>query len=150
MYEVIVDNLYEIIKALHLIAVIAWMAGLFYLPRLYIYHVEAEAGSDKSETFKIMERRLLRAIMNPAMIATWIFGTYLLVDGEHMVDSGGWIHLKLVCVVLMTVFHMACARWRKNFEADANQKSAKFYRVMNEVPTVLMIVIVVMVIVKPF
>ena len=142
--------MYDIIKALHLIAVIAWMAGLFYLPRLYIYHVEAEAGSDKSETFKIMERRLLRAIMNPAMIATWIFGTYLLVEGDWMVDSGGWIHLKLVCVVLMTVFHMACARWRKNFEADANQKSAKFYRVMNEVPTVLMIVIVVMVIVKPF
>ena len=142
--------MYDIIKALHLIAVIAWMAGLFYLPRLYIYHVEAEAGSDKSETFKIMERRLLWAIMNPAMIATWIFGTYLLVEGDWMVDSGGWIHLKLVCVVLMTVFHMACARWRKNFETDANQKSAKFYRVMNEVPTVLMIVIVVMVIVKPF
>ena len=141
---------YNIVRALHLIAVISWMAGLFYLPRLYIYHVEADPGSDKSETFKIMERRLLRAIMNPAMIATWIFGIYLLMEGEWLIGGGGWIHLKLLCVVLLTVFHMACARWRKQFEADENRHTAKFFRFMNEVPTVLMIIIVVMAVVKPF
>ena len=140
--------MYDIIKALHVIAVIAWMAGLFYLPRLFVYHVTAETGSDKSETFKIMERRLLRAIMNPAMIVTWALGLYLLMDGGWIVD--GWAHVKLTAVVLMTAFHMACARWRRVFEEDKNEKSERFFRMMNEIPTVLLIVIVFMVVVKPF
>lgn len=140
--------MYEIIKALHVISVIAWMAGLFYLPRLFIYHVSAEKGSDKSETFKVMERRLLRAIMNPAMMATWAFGLFLLIDGNWIVD--GWAHVKLTAVVCMTVFHMACARWRKAFENDQNAKSEKFFRIANEVPTLLLFIIVFMVIVKPF
>ena len=136
-------------KALHVIAVIAWMAGLLYLPRLYVYHAQAEAGGEPSETFKVMERRLLRAIMNPAMIAAWIFGLLAAVATEAW-TQGGWFHAKLLLVVIMSGMHMAMAKWRKDFLNDANTRSHKFYRWMNEVPTVLMIVVVILVIVKPF
>ena len=139
---------YQWIKALHLISVIAWMAGLLYLPRLYVYHCDAEPGSDKSETFKVMERRLLRAIMNPAMIATWAFGLILLYLGELWTEP--WMHAKLVLVFAMTWMHHSLALWRKDFEADRNQRSTRFYRIANEVPTVLMILIVILVIVQPF
>ena len=139
---------YSIIKSLHVISVIAWMAGLLYLPRLYVYHCEVEPGSEASEKFKIMERRLLRAIMNPAMIASWIFGGYLIHEIGAM--SEGWFHVKLLCVVLMSAIHMVLARCRRQFEADANTKSDKFYRIINEVPAVLMVIIVFMVIAKPF
>ncbi|WP_259781823.1 protoporphyrinogen oxidase HemJ [Aestuariispira ectoiniformans] len=141
--------MYEWMKALHVISVIAWMAGLFYLPRLFVYHCQAKAGSEQSELFKVMERRLLRAIMNPAMIATWAFGLYLAVVGGWF-TNGGWLHAKLALVVLMTVMHMAMARWRKAFEEDRNVHSEKFYRFANEGPTLLMIGIVILVIVKPF
>ncbi|RKQ68630.1 protoporphyrinogen oxidase HemJ [Oceanibaculum indicum] len=143
-------DLYSWIKALHVISVIAWMAGMFYLPRLYIYHVAAPIGSPQSETFKVMERRLLRAIINPAMFATFIFGIWMLVLLGPSVWSEGWWHVKLTMVILMGAYHMFLSRWRRDFEADRNQRSAKFYRFANEVPTVLMIVIVIMVIVKPF
>ncbi|EKE78498.1 protoporphyrinogen oxidase HemJ [Oceanibaculum indicum] len=143
-------DLYSWIKALHVISVIAWMAGMFYLPRLYIYHVAAPVGSPQSETFKVMERRLLRAIINPAMFATFIFGIWMLVLLGPSVWSEGWWHVKLTMVILMGAYHMFLSRWRRDFEADRNQRSAKFYRFANEVPTVLMIVIVIMVIVKPF
>lgn len=139
---------YSIIKSLHVISIIAWMAGILYLPRLYVYHCEVKPGSEASEKFKVMERRLLRAIMNPAMIASWLFGGYLISAAGVMAE--GWFHVKLLCVVLMTVAHMMLARYRRAFEADANTKSQKFYRIFNEVPTVLMIVIVFMVIARPF
>ena len=140
--------MYEWVKALHAISIIAWMAGLLYLPRLYVYHCQAEVGSDKSETFKIMERRLLRAIMNPAMIASWGFGLWLMVMIEGWTQP--WFHAKLLAVILITGSHMAMAKWRKGFEADANPHSEKFYRFANEVPTLLMIAVVILVIVKPF
>jgi putative membrane protein len=124
------------------------MAGLLYLPRLFIYHVEAKRGSELSETFKTMERRLLRAIMTPAMIASWVFGLWLAYITEAF--SEGWFHGKLLLVILMSVAHMAMARWRKDFEQDNNVRSAKYFRIANEVPTLLMIAIVVLVVVKPF
>ena len=136
------------VKALHVISVIAWMAGLLYLPRLFVYHAQAAKGSETSETLKVMERRLLRAIMNPALIASWVFGLLLMMHLEAWHD--GWFHAKLLAVVIMTGMHMAMARWRKDFERDANARSHKFYRAMNEVPTAAMIVIVILVIVKPF
>jgi len=134
------------IKALHVISVITWMAGLFYLPRLYVYHAMTEAGTDKSETFKVMERRLLRGIMNPSLVV-------VVVTGLVMVPvwlSGGWIHAKLLLVVLMAGAHMAYAKWRRDFAEDRNTRSHTFYRIANEVPTVLLLGIVILVIVKPF
>jgi len=142
------EDSYLWFKALHVISVLAWMAGLFYLPRLYVYHTNAEVGSELSETFKVMERRLLRAIMNPAMIASLIFGGLLLAEIDAWKE--GWLHVKLLCIVGMIAFHMMLAKYRKDFLADQNKKSEKFYRMINEVPTLLMIVIVIMVIVKPF
>lgn len=124
------------------------MAGLLYLPRLFVYHCGAEPGSDRSETLKIMERRLLWAIMNPAMIVAWVSGVVLAVDG--MSWSDGWVPVKAALVVLLTVAHMFMAKWRRDFAADRNTHSERFYRIANEVPTILMIGIVVMVVVKPF
>ena len=140
--------MYEWVKALHIISVIAWMAGLLYLPRLYVYHCEAEAGSEFSEKLKIMERRLLKAIMNPAMISSWIFGLWLAYLIEPFSDP--WFHAKALLVVLLTASHMMMGKWRKDFEQDANTRSHKFYRVANEVPTLFMIGIVIFVVVKPF
>ena len=142
--------LYPWTKALHLISVIAWLAGMFYLPRLYAYHAEAEPGSRQSETFKTMERRLLRAIVNPAMIATFVFGIALLATPGVVDWSQGWIWVKLACVLALSALHGAFSRWRKDFEADRNARSARFYKIANEIPTLLMVVIVIMVIVKPF
>ena len=136
------------VKAVHVIAVIAWMAGMLYLPRLFVYHAESLPGSDKSETFKIMERRLLRAIMNPAMIVSWVLGLWLAWRGGWF--EAPWFHAKLTLVVLLSAMHGAMARWRKAFERDENIHSARFYRIANEVPTVLMIGIVILVIVRPF
>ena len=140
---------YGTVKALHVISVIAWMAGLLYLPRLFVYHTGVETGSATSETFKIMERRLLRAIMNPAMIATWLFGLGLIAMTPGWMEQG-WLHAKLLLVVLMTGTHMAMARWRRAFAEDRNSHSHKYFRVMNEVPTLMMVVIVFLVILKPF
>ena len=141
-------DLYAWIKALHIIAVIAWMAGMLYLPRLYVYHAKAAKGSELSETLKVMERRLLRAIINPAMIAAWIFGLTMAYLGDHWME--GWFHAKLLLLLGMQLIHAALARWRRAFANDANIHSEKFYRVMNEIPTLLMIGIVILVIVKPF
>ncbi len=138
------------VKALHVISVIAWMAGMFYLPRLFVYHVDSPKGSPQSETFKVMERRLMRAIINPAMTATWAFGL-LLVFGSPAVDwSRGWTWVKAAAVIAMSGVHGMLSRYRKDFEADRNTRSARFFRVLNEVPTLLVIIIVIMVIVKPF
>lgn len=140
---------YLVLKALHVIALIAWMAGMLYLPRLFVYHVAAEKGSTQSETFKVMERRLLRAIINPAMIATFLFGG-VMIAANPTIMQGGWIHVKLSLVLLMLVCHVLFARWRKQFMRDENTHSARFYKIWNEVPTLLMIVIVLLAVVKPF
>ncbi len=140
--------LYLWLKALHIIAVIAWMAALLYLPRLMVYHCEAEPGSKQSETFKVMERRLLRFIANPAMIASWLFGIALLFEGASY--RAGWMQAKFVLVLALSALHGLNAKWTKDFAADRNRRPARFYRIMNEVPTLLMIGIVILVIVKPF
>jgi protoporphyrinogen IX oxidase len=142
-------QVYEWIKALHVIAVISWMAGMLYLPRLFVYHCEAEAGSKQSETFKVMERRLLKAIINPAMIVTWLAGLYLAWAGRWFFMSW-WIYGKLFLVLLLSGVHGFFVRWVRDFAADRNQRSQKFYRVINEIPTVLMIGIVILVVIKPF
>ncbi|ODT72709.1 MAG: TIGR00701 family protein [Pelagibacterium sp. SCN 63-23] len=139
----------EWFKALHVISVIAWMAGLFYLPRLFVYHADSAIGSVQSETFKVMERRLLRAITTPAMIATWIFGLAMVFHG--LVDWGSiWPWVKAILVLAMSGYHGLLARHTKIFARDANDRQAKYFRMINEVPTVLMIGIVIMVVVKPF
>ncbi len=137
-------------KALHLISVIAWLAGMLYLPRLFVYHCEAAPGSELSETLKVMERRLLRAIINPAMIASWVFGLVMLTAGGEALWSRPWMIVKLFCVVALSVAHSRMVKWCKEFEVDRNTRSQKFYRIANEVPTALMIVIVIMVVVQPF
>lgn len=141
---------YTWIKALHVIADIAWMAGLLYLPRLFVYHCAAPAGSPQSETFKVMERRLLRGIMNPAMIVAWACGLGMIALNPALLRDGGWLHVKLTLVVLLTVCHMLMSRWRRAFAEDRNTRSARFFRLINEVPTLIMILVVVMVIVRPF
>lgn len=141
---------YPWIKALHIISVMAWMAGMLYLPRLFVYHADAEPGSVQSETFKTMERRLLRAIINPAMIASILFGG-LLAATPGLVDwSQAWIWVKLAAVLGLVVVHHFFARWRKEFAEDRNRRPAGFYRKVNEVPTLALIVAVIMVVVKPF
>lgn len=142
------SGLYLWVKAVHVIAVIAWMAGMLYLPRLFVYHCEAEPGSAQSETFKVMERRLLRAIINPAMTVTWVAGLWLMWEGDFL--TSGWMHAKLLLVVAMSGMHGFLSRWVRAFAADRNLHSQKFYRIINEVPTILMIFIVILVIVKPF
>jgi putative membrane protein len=137
------------IKAFHIIAVIAWMAGLLYLPRLFVYHAASEAGSPQAETFKVMERRLLRFITTPAMVAAWIFGLILafsVVDWAH----AGWFHAKLLLVLILSGFTGVLAKWTREFAADRNTHSQRFYRIANEVPTLLMIAIVILAVVKPF
>ncbi len=145
--------MYDWIKAFHLIAVISWMAGMLYLPRLFVYHCGAEPGSVQSETFKVMERRLLRAIINPAMIATWLLGVWLGwlgPDSRWGWFASGWLQAKIVLVLALSAMHGLFARWVKDFAADRNRHSQRFYRIINEVPTIIMIGIVILAVVKPF
>lgn len=137
-------------KAFHIIAVIAWMAATFYLPRLFVYHCQVQTGSPESERFKTMERLLLRAIMTPAMLASVFFGGLLLLTPGVVNWASGWIYVKLLAVAGLLAFHGSCARWRRDFAQDSNRKPERFYRIANEVPTLLMMVIVIMVVVKPF
>jgi putative membrane protein len=145
------DDIFVWIKAFHIVAVVAWMAGTLYLPRLFIYHCAAETGSPQAETFIVMERRLLRAIINPAMIVSLVLGAILLSE-PGMIDWAGdiWIYLKLAFVAVLVILHGFLARWRKAFEAGENRHDARFFRWINEVPTVAMIAIVIFVVVKPF
>ena len=143
-------ELYPWTKALHLISVIAWMAALLYLPRLFVYHCEVPPGSVESERFKVMERRLLKAIANPAGIAVWTFGLLLVFTPGAVDWSSGWWHLKMLGILVVTGVHHVLMARRKDFLHDRNRRPQKYYRVLNEVPTVAMIVIVIMVIVKPF
>jgi putative membrane protein len=136
------------VKAAHLVAVIAWMAALLYLPRLMVYHADSAVGSATSETFKVMERRLFRAIATPAMLAAWGFGLWLAIATRAWEE--GWFHAKLACVLCLTAFHAMCGVWVKRFADDRNRRGVRFYRLVNELPTVLMIAIVVLVIVRPF
>jgi putative membrane protein len=140
--------MYEWLKAFHIIAVIAWMAGMLYLPRLFVYHCEAEVGSRQSETFKVMERRLLRGIINPAMAATWVLGLWLAWSGGWF--AAPWLHAKLVLALVMTGVQGVLARCRRDFALDRNRRSQRFYRIINEVPTVLLILMVLLVVLKPF
>lgn len=149
--DFIIEN-YDWIKAFHIIAVISWMAGMLYLPRLFVYHATAPKGGELSETLKVMERKLLRLIINPAMIASWIFGalmfwTFIELD---TLKEAKWLHHKMTLLVLMQICHAMLSRHRKQFALDKNTKSARYYRWLNEAPTVLMIVIVILAIVKPF
>ena len=136
------------VKSLHVISVISWMAALLYLPRLFVYHCDSEQGSAQSETFKIMERRLLKAIATPAMIGTWVFGIWIASIYDFWAET--WFLIKFALVVALTVMHFVYAKHAKQFAADSDTKPAKYYRVINEVPAVFMVFIVIMVIVKPF
>jgi protoporphyrinogen IX oxidase len=141
---------YPLIKAFHIISMVAWMAGLLYLPRLFVYHADAPAGSPMAETFKGMERRLLRGIMNPAMVAVYVFGIAL-ASTPGIVDwRQGWIYAKLVLVAVLTVFHHLLGVWRTDFATDRNRRPARFYRMVNELPMLALIAIVILVVVKPF
>ncbi|MEM6974084.1 MAG: protoporphyrinogen oxidase HemJ [Pseudomonadota bacterium] len=138
-------------KTLHIISMVAWMAGLFYLPRLFVYHAErATVGTELSETFKVMEHKLLKVIINPAGVATWIFGIALVLTPGVVDWYSAWFYVKFAAVSAMTLFHHMLVRWVKTFAADANEKPGRYYRMMNEVPTLLLFLIVAMVIVKPF
>ncbi|MFC4624454.1 protoporphyrinogen oxidase HemJ [Daeguia caeni] len=148
LFHVNPDAAYLWVKAVHVIAIISWMAGMLYLPRLFVYHSEAKIGSDKAETFKIMERRLLRYIINPAMVLSWITGLWM--AWEIYGFKGGWLHAKLLLVVLMSGLHGYLSKATRQFAEDRNSKSARHWRIVNEMPTLLMILIVILVIVKPF
>jgi len=146
-----ITSLYLWVKALHIIAVVSWMAGMLYLPRLFVYHSKVPVGGEASEIFKEMERKLLRFIINPAMVAAWIFGVWLIIiTGAGGPDSGGWMHAKLGLLVIMQISHAMMSRYRKIFFRDERPKSEKYFRWFNEVPTVLMIGIILLVVLKPF
>jgi len=140
--------MYLYIKAFHIIAVISWMAGMLYLPRLFVYHAASKPGSEQSETFKVMERRLLNFIMTPAMALTWILGMVLVIQGQLM--GATWFHIKFVLVIALSVLHGQFSQWVADFSRDRNRHSQKFFRIVNEIPTVLMILIVLLAVVKPF
>ncbi|MBI2713254.1 MAG: protoporphyrinogen oxidase HemJ [Rhizobiales bacterium] len=140
--------MYLTLKALHIIAVISWMAGLLYLPRLFVYHAQATPGSEQSETFKVMERRLYKFIMMPAMIGAWVVGIVLAFEGQWF--ASGWFIAKFILVIALTIMHGLLGHWTTEFSYDRNRHSQKFFRIVNEIPTVLMIVIVILATVKPF
>jgi len=149
MHDFIITH-YLWLKAFHIIAVVSWMAGLLYLPRLFVYHLKAARGSELSETFKVMEYRLYAFIMRPAMIATWVFGGLMLWANWDGIMAMGWMHAKLTLVVLLTGVHHIFGAWRKKFAADANTKSAKFYKIWNEAPTLILIAVAILAVAKPF
>ena len=138
------------VKAFHVIAIIAWMAGLLYLPRLFVYHAASKNGSEQSETFKVMERRLLRYITTPAMLASWVLGLILAFSGAIDWSRDGWFHAKLILVIALSAYSGLLAMWTKDFAEDRNTRPPRFYRIANEIPTLLMIGIVILAIVRPF
>lgn len=140
--------LYDWLKVLHIVAVISWMVGLFYLPRLFVYHADAETGSEPSETFVVMERRLIKVIMNPAMMVSWVVGLWLAWSGFAFL--GVWLWVKIAAVIGLTVFHVFLSRAARRFASGSNHMSARQWRMANEIPTVLMILVIIMVIIKPF
>ncbi len=149
MQEFLNSN-YQWLVAFHVIAMVAYMAGMLYLPRLFVYHANAPVGGELSETLKIMERRLLKAIINPALIVMVIFGGLMLYANPYVAVGNGWIHTKFLLVFFLFGCHGMFSKWRKQFAADANTRPHTFYRIWNEIPTVLMIAIIILAIVKPF
>lgn len=142
---------YLTIKALHIIAFTAWMAGMFYLPRLFVYHAQVQPGTESYELFKVMEKRLLRAIINPAMAATILFGILLIIEtGYGAPGRGGWIHAKIVLILALGAMHGLMAKYRKDFEREQNTKTARYYKIFNEIPTLIFIAIVLLAVLKPF
>lgn len=137
---------YKWLLAFHIMSVISWMAGMFYMPRLFVYHTRLDVGSEASEMFKEMERKLIRIIINPAMVLSWTFGLSLAVSQDYW--GQGWFQAKLFCVLVMSGFHGYLSIWRRRFARDKNTHSEKFYRMINEIPTILMIIIVLLVIIK--
>ncbi|MBP0617134.1 protoporphyrinogen oxidase HemJ [Jiella mangrovi] len=150
MFLVLPDAAYLWVKSVHVFAVIAWMAGMLYLPRLFVYHADAEIGSVQSQTFKVMERRLLKGIMNPSMIATWVAGIWLAVSGGWLASGDVWIQLKILLVLAMSAIHGMLSAATRRFAEDRNERSARSWRMLNEVPAVLLIGIIILVVVKPF
>jgi len=148
LYLLAPADFYPWAKAVHVIAVISWMAGMLYLPRLFVYHAAAEPGSQQAKTFEVMEHRLLTYIMMPAMAVTWILGIVLMLQGGFL--TAGWLHAKLVLVLGMSALNGVFGRWARDFAIGRNTRTQKFYRIINEIPTILMIVIVILVVVKPF
>jgi len=142
-------NYYLLFKSLHLIAVISWMAGLLYLPRIFVYHAENNTEKNTSETFKIMERRLMFYIMTPAMILSWFFGIFLILINEISITLNLWVQAKLLLVVLLTIYHLFLGYYLRKFALDENEKRAKFFRIINEIPTILLILIIFVIIYKP-
>ena len=142
-------NYYLLFKSLHLIAVISWMAGLLYLPRIFVYHAENKTEKNTSETFKIMERRLMFYIMTPAMILSWFFGIFLILINGISITLNLWVQAKLFLVVLLTIYHLFLGYYLRKFALDENEKSAKFFRIINEIPTILLILIIFVIIYKP-
>ena len=149
MQDFLLQN-YDWLRAFHIISVIAWMAGMLYLPRLFVYHCAAEKSSDLSETFKIMERRLLKCIINPAMISTWVFGLAMIYANPSMLQGQGWPHVKLLLVLIMSALHGMFVGMTRKFAHDKNMKSAKYYRIVNEIPMLLVIGIVILAVTEPF
>ena len=142
-------NIYLLFKSIHLIAIISWMAGLLYLPRLFVYHVEKRNNKETSETFKVMEKRLMLYIMNPAMILSWFFGILLILSHNNAIYSALWVQLKLFLIILLTIYHFVLGGYLKKFAENKNKKSAKFFRIINEIPTILLILIIFVIIYKP-
>ena len=142
-------NYYLLFKSLHLIAIISWMAGLLYLPRIFVYHAEKNSEKNTSETFKVMERRLMFYIMTPAMILSWLFGIFLILINEISITLNLWVQTKLFLVVLLTIYHLFLGYYLRKFALDQNKKSAKFFRIINEIPTILLILIIFVIIYKP-
>lgn len=143
-----IGNNYEVFKSLHIIFVISWMAGMFYLPRLFVYHTEVRIGTEEDKRFQIMEKRLIRIIINPTMILTMIFGLLLSI-AYGISNLGVWFHIKIGLVLILSAYHGLLSLWRKDFERGANKHSAKFYRIINEIPFVIMAIIVFLVVMKP-
>lgn len=150
MFLLLPDSAYLWVKAVHVFAVIAWMAGMLYLPRLFVYHADAEPGSVQSETFKVMERRLLKGIINPSMIATWVAGVWLAVSGGWLIGGDHWLHVKILLVLILSGIHGMLTAATRRFAEDRNERPARSWRIINEVPAVLLIGIVILVVVKPF
>lgn len=144
------EDMYDLLKALHIISMVAWMAGMLYLPRLFVYHCRVAPGSEASELFKVMERKLMRIIINPAMIVTWVCGLSMAYMMELFNNDNIWLHVKLGFVLLLSGLHGMFSRWRKDFAKDANKKSEKFFRIVNELPALLLVIIVFLVVFKPF
>ena len=141
-------NLYLLYKSLHLIAVISWLAGLLYLPRIFVYHSEADHESQK-RVFKIMERKLYNYIMMPAMFLSWLFGILLIQSLGHSIFLELWMQIKVIAVVILTYYHFSLGKYLKDFSQDNNNKTSKFFRVYNEIPTIILIVVIFVVVFKP-